>query len=196
MGRRGSGTCVIMTRGVRIALLVLALAGLGACGSAGDPGGADVPAIEGSAASEELDALALETGALPDSAQIDPAGRYGRRYEGGSDSFCIIPDGGSRGRYRFGAEMRIGGDEYCRGSGRAKLSADKLLLRFDGAGSECMVVARYEGDKIVLPGGLDLKCASLCSSRGSFSGVSFPRLDRDVAAARGMRDAERRNLCR
>ncbi len=187
---------MIIAGGVRTALLALALAGLGACGSAGDPSGVDAPAIAGSAASEELDALAFETGALPDSAQIDPAGRYGRRYEGGSDSLCIIPDGSARGRYRFGAETRIGGDEYCRGSGRAKLSADKLLLRFDGGGAECMVVARYEGDKIVMPGGLDLKCASLCSSRGSFSGVSFPRLDRDVAAAKGMRDAKRQQLCR
>ena len=182
--------------GMRAALLALALAGLGACSDGSGSAAADAPAMAGSAASDELDALALETGALPDSAQIDPAGRYGRRYEGGSDSLCLIPDGSARGRYRFGAETRIGGDEYCRGSGQAKLSADKLLLRFEGAGSQCMIVARYEGDKIVTPGGLDLQCAALCSSRGSFSGVAFPRLDRDVAAARGMRDAKRQQLCR
>jgi hypothetical protein len=179
----------------RIPALLLALAGLAACSGSDDLNFSDGSASS-SAASQELDALALETGALPDSTQIDPSGRYGRRYEGGSDSFCVIPDGGARGRYRFGAETRIGREEYCRGSGRAKLSADRLLLRFEGAGTDCMIVARYEGDKIVLPGGLDLKCASLCSSRGSFSGVSFPRLDRDVATARTMRDAERHPLCR
>ena len=185
-----------MRRGWRSAMLPLALAGLGACSGGGDSAAREAPAIDGSAASEELDALALETGALPDSMEIDPAGRYGRRYEGGSDSFCLIPDGTARGRYRFGAETRIGSDEYCRGGGQARLSADKLLLRFEGAGSQCTIVARYEGDKIVMPGGLDLQCAALCTSRGSFSGVAFPRLDRDAAAARGMRDAKRQQLCR
>jgi hypothetical protein len=178
---------------VRAAALLM-LAALAGCGSgASDP---DAAASESSAAAKELDALALETGALPDRAQSDPSGRYGRRYEGGTDSLCLIPDGSTRGRFRFGAETRIGGEEYCRGTGRAKLSGDKLLLRFEGVGSACLIVARYEGDKIVLPGGLDLSCAALCSSRGSFAGVSFPRRDRDVVAARGMPDTKGHLLCR
>ncbi|MBT2187118.1 hypothetical protein [Sphingobium nicotianae] len=187
---------MIARGGRRTLLLMLGLAGLAACSDADERNYADAEASSGSAASENLDALAVETGALPDTAQIDPSGRYGRRYEGGSDSLCVVPDGSARGRYRFGAETRIGGEEYCRGTGHARLSADKLLLRFDGAGSECMIVARYEGDKIVMPGGLDLHCAALCSSRGSFSGVAFPRLDRDVATARGTRDARGQPLCR
>ncbi len=148
--------------------------------------------------SAELDSLALESGALPDRAELDPAGRYGRQYEGGSDSLCLVPEAGGRGRYRFGAETRIGQDEYCTGSGQAKLSADTLILRFEGAGgnSDCLAVARYEGDKIVFPGGLDVGCAALCSSRGSFAGVSFPRIDRDVAQARRMKDRVGNALCR
>lgn len=178
--------------GVRAAcLLLLGLPLLGACS-----GGTDGDEQASSVAAQELDALALETGALPDREQTDPAGRYGRRYEGGSDSFCLIPDGGARGRYRFGTETRIGEDEYCRGGGKAKMSADKLLLRFDGRGDECLIVARYEGDKIVMPGGLDVKCAELCSSRGSFAGVSFPRIDRDVTAARKMQNRDKTLLCR
>jgi hypothetical protein len=176
---------------IRLRAAWLSLLALSAC--SGEPG---TEQAASSPAAEELDALALETGALPDREQTDPAGRYARRYEGGSDSLCLIPDGGARGRYRFGAETRIGSDEYCRGAGRAKMSADKLLLRFEGEGQECLIVARYEGDKIVLPGGLDLKCAELCSSRGSFAGVSFPRIDRDVAAARQMRDRDKVLLCR
>jgi hypothetical protein len=172
--------------------LLGALLWLAGCSS--DSSGDDASPMSPAAA--ELDALALETGALPDRAQTDPSGRYGRRYEGGSDSFCVTPDGGARGRYRFGAETRIGQDEYCRGTGRAKMSADKLLLRFEGQGKDCMIVARYEGDAIVMPGGLDLACAALCSSRGSFAGVSFPRIDHDVAAARQMNDRDKRELCR
>lgn len=178
---------------MRAAMVLLVLACLPGCGGADSARSDDVAT---SPASEELDALALETGALPDRAQIDPAGRYGRRYEGGSDSLCLIPDGSARGRYRFGAETRIGADEYCRGTGRAKMSADKLLLRFEGQASECLIVARYEGDEIVMPGGLDLACAALCSSRGSFAGVRFPRMDRDVSAARQMRDKDKAILCR
>jgi hypothetical protein len=167
---------------------------LAGCDGTATSSGQDEAAM--SPAAEELDALAVETGALPDRVETDPAGRYGRRYEGGSDSFCLIPDGGARGRYRFGAETRIGQEEYCRGTGRTRLTADKLMLHFDGAGKDCMIVARYEGDKIVFPGGLDLRCAALCSSRGSFAGVSFPRIDRDIVAARQMRDMRRNQLCR
>jgi hypothetical protein len=174
------------------AALLGSLFWLAACGS--DSNSDDTSPMSPAAA--ELDALALETGALPDREQTDPSGRYGRRYEGGSDSLCIIPDGSARGRYRFGAETRIGQDEYCRGTGRAKMSADKLLLRFEGQGKDCMIVARYEGDAIVMPGGLDLACASLCSSRGSFAGVSYPRIDHDVAAARQTTDRDKRALCR
>ncbi len=180
----------------RLAAMLLALSTVAGCNNDPDPLLADAPGTADSPAARELDALALETGALPDQGESNPAGRYARRYEGGSDRLCLIPDGASRSRYRFGAETRIGQDEYCRGTGSAKLSADKLLLRFEGAGKDCMVVARYEGDKIVLPGGLDAACAALCSSRGSFSGVSFPLVDHDVVAARKMADKDERPLCR
>jgi len=173
---------------------VLALAMLAACNN--DPGTAESDEAPASPAAEGLDALALESGALPDRDETEPAGRYGRRYDGGSDSFCLVPDGSARGRYRFGAETRIGGDEYCRGTGMARRAGDKLLLRFEGRGGDCRIVARYEGDKIVMPGGLDVACAAVCSSRGSFAGVAFPRIDRDVAAARRMQDRDQVPLCR
>jgi len=176
--------------------LVFVMAVLAGCGS--DPGGgaaaqADPPATP---TARELDALALETGALPERDGTDPAGRYGRRYEGGSDRLCLVPDEAGGADYRFGAETRIGQEEMCRGTGSARRAGDKLLLRFDGAGKNCLIVARYEGDKIVLPGSLDLNCTVLCSSRGSLAGVSFPRLDHDGAAARAMEDGGGRPLCR
>lgn len=184
------------SRGWSLLVALVASSSLTGCNNDPDPIVADSPSSADSPAARDLDALALETGALPDQSASSPAGRYARRYEGGSDRLCVTPDGASRDRYRFGAETRIGQDEYCRGTGSAKLSADKLLLRFDGAGKDCMIVARYEGDKIVLPGGLDVACAALCSSRGSFSGVSFPLVDHDVAAAQKMTDKDERPLCR
>ena len=172
------------------ALLLLALpAGCGA------PQGGE--GESSSAASRELDSLARETGALPDSTQIDPTGSYARRYEGGGDSLCLVPEGSSGRRFRFGAETRIGGEEYCRGRGKARLAGNKLLFEFDGgSGQQCTIVADYEGDRIVLPGSVDIACASLCSDRGSFAGVRFPRTSREASAALKLNDRTGRALCR
>ena len=166
---------------------------LGACSGDGESGGSE--------AADRLNVAALEAGALPDQSQIDPAGRYGRRYEGGADSLCLVPDKEERrDHYRFGVETLIGGDEYCRGTGTAKLAGDKLILRFDGRrgldSAACLIVARYEGDRIAMPGALDISCALQCSRGGSLAAVSFPRIDGDVAAARQMRDGKKDLLCR
>ena len=167
---------------------------LAAC-SERDSSDRDAAANSPSAAAEQLDAVALDSGALP-RADEDPAGRYGRRYEGGVDRLCVVPDADEGpGHYRFGAETMIGQDEYCRGRGKARLSGNKLLMRFEGSGG-CLIVAHYQGDRLVLPGALDMSCELLCSGRGSFAAVSFPRIDRDPAAAGEMRDARKDLLCR
>jgi len=148
------------------------------------------------ATADSLDALAMESGALPDQSIETPVGRYGRRYEGGVDRLCIVPEGEDGERYRFGAEMLIGGDEYCRGAGEAEMDGDMVSLRFEGIGEGCTIKARYEGDRLVMPGQLGMACNLLCSSRGTFAGTAFPRMDRDGAAAAQMRDANKALLCR
>lgn len=182
--------------GARGRIVLLPVAMLAGCDSAGAPSGAPGGDQVQTETASELDALARESGALPDSEGSDPSGRYGRNYEGGRDRLCLVPDGNAHGRYRFGAETRIGQDEYCRGTGTAKLAADKLLLRFEGRGGDCMIVARYDGDQVVMPGALDMRCAQLCSSRGSFAGVTFPRVDRDARQARTLTAADGTALCR
>ena len=149
-----------------------------------------------SATADSLDALAMESGALPNQSAESPVGRYGRRYEGGVDRLCIVPEGEDRDRYRFGAEIRIGGDEYCRGAGEAEMDGDLVSLRFEGIGEDCTIDARYDGDRLVMPGQLGMACNLLCSSRGSFAGTAFPRIDRDATAAAQMRDANKALLCR
>lgn len=171
------------------------LIGLPACDGVPDSRPKERASGEISVAAAELDALARESGALPERERSDPAGRYGRRHESGSDSLCLVPDEERVERYRFGIESRMG-EEQCQGMGSASLSRDKLLLRFEGHGDGCLIVARYEGDGIVMPGAQDVRCAALCSSRGSLAGVRFPRLDRDAAAAKSMRDSAERSLCR
>lgn len=167
---------------------------LAGCGSGS--GEREDRAERSSATADQLDALALESGALPDQSAENPVGRYGRRYEGGVDRLCVTPPSDGSTRYRFGAEMLIGGDEYCRGIGEARFDDGKLLLRFEGIGEGCTIEARYEGDRLVMPGTLGMACNLLCSSRGSFAGMSFPRIDRNAAAAAQMRDANKDLLCR
>jgi hypothetical protein len=175
--------------------MAVLLVGLPACDGVPDSRPEERASREISVAAAELDAIARESGALPDGDRSDPAGRYGRRHESGSDSLCLVPDGKLPDHYRFGLESRIG-QEYCRGSGRASRSRDKLLLRFEGRGDDCLVVARYEGDRVLMPGALDLRCTALCSARGSLAGVRFPRMDRDAAAAKAMQDSAKQPLCR
>lgn len=144
----------------------------------------------------ELDLRARETGALPDRERVDPAGIYQRRYEGGGDRLCLVPEGTGGKRFTFGAETRFGGEEYCLGRGKARLAGDKLLLTFEGGGSSCVIVAGYEGDRIVMPGSVDVSCAALCSGRGSFSGASFPRVRQEKGREQPLKGGDGQPLCR
>ncbi len=191
MGRTGAEGAMAARFLTAVGLLI-ALTSLAGCD---DPQQAESETA--SMASRELDSLARETGALPDSDQINPAGAYSRRYEGGGDSLCVVAEGVSGRRFRFGAETRIGREEYCLGRGEARLAGSKLLLEFEAtSGQQCTIVADYEGDRIVLPGSVDLSCAGLCSDRGSFAGVRFPRVSREEAGALSLKDRAGRSLCR
>jgi hypothetical protein len=173
----------------RARLLVLAASlGVSACNGGGAPSSGE-PRTE---VANSLESLAVESGALDDLTARDPVGSYGRTYEGGRDRLCIVPDDGE-GRYRFGAEMRIGDEGRCGGSGTARYAGDRLIFNF--AGGTCLIVARYEGDRIVMPGAVDVACASLCSDRGSLAGVTFPRTGNDQAAARRSKTHDGDRLC-
>lgn len=144
------------------------------------------------AATSALERAALEAGIVSDASRVSPVGLYQRRHEAGRDSLCLIP--ASDRKYRFGLEAIFGTEQQCRGSGTARRVGDKLILHFSGR-ANCLVVAHYEGDRIALPGVLDMKCASLCSSRGSLEGVAFPRLSSEERAARAALDRGQDRLC-
>lgn len=139
-----------------------------------------------------LERAAIATGVILDADRLSPVGLYQRRHETGRDALCIIPS--ASGDYRFGAEAMFGEGEGCRGQGTARRAGDKLVLSFDSA-SQCIAVAQYEGDRIVFPGVLDLKCAKLCDDRGSFEGVGYPRSASDAAAALRATDRHGEPLC-
>lgn len=176
-------------------VLVLLVAGLlASCGDDRSDATAPPPGLNEGAANvaSQLDALAAEEGVIPDGGDRSPEGGYGRTYPGGRDRLCLVQE--EPGRYRFAAEVRIGQDQGCRGGGEARLDGGELSLTFDGA--ECRIDARYEGDRLVLPGRVEEGCARLCSRRGSFAGVTFPRIGDGRAMASSMTDSQDEVLCR
>jgi len=175
---------------MRCALLLLLAGLLTACGPQGQGEGDRTPpaARQGAAPApaagvNPLERAALAAGVVADGQELSPVGLYRQRHEAGRDSLCILPPpkGKEDEPMRFGLEASFGENIECHGQGDAKPSGDKLILNFSR--SACLIVARYEGDRILLPGTLDSACRKLCSERGSLEGVSFPRVSREASVA-------------
>ncbi|WP_336964255.1 hypothetical protein [Sphingobium aquiterrae] len=179
-----------MARADRFILLPM-LAALAACGGgdAAAPGDHGTPPPQASA----LERAAIASGAIADPRAISPVGLYQRPHEAGRDLLCLIP-GPAQKPYRFGMEAVFGTEQSCRGEGTARRAGDKLILHFSGR-SGCIVVADYEGDRIALPGVVDMACDALCSGRGSLAGVSLPRIGNDPRAAAVATDRRGGTLC-
>lgn len=179
-------------RGVVVAILIL-LPACSAAPSVSDNRSEATSPMRSNDTANALEALAVESGVIGVDATTDAVGSYGRNYEGGEDRLCMLPTGVDSKSYHFGVEIRIGEEEYCRGKGKAQRTGDLLILRF--AGGRCTITAHYDGDRIVLPGIVDKGCASLCSNRGSFAGVNFPRLGLDVGSAEAVVSNDDEGLC-
>jgi hypothetical protein len=147
---------------------------------------------DASAPTSALEQAARDSGLVADVARVSPVGLYQQRHEAGRNSLCVRP--GADGRYRFGVEAVFGAEEACRGTGTARRAGDKLILRFSGS-SQCTIVVQYEGDRVAMPGVVDVACAKLCDANGSFEGVSFPRIAADEQAAKSIRDRNGNALC-
>ena len=139
-----------------------------------------------------LEQAAIEAGVVADVSRLSPVGLYQRRHEAGRDLLCVAPDAAAE--FHFGAEAIFGVEQGCRGQGTARLAGDKLILRFAGR-PRCIIVARYDGDRLAMPGVVDTACARLCDGRGSFAGVSFPRIDGEASAALRARKRDGDRLC-
>lgn len=167
----------------------LALVAVAACGQADAP---SPQAPDSITSGIGLERAALESGVVADVGQVSPVGLYRRRHEAGSDLLCVTPAG--EGRLRFGTEATFGVGERCAGHGTARRTGNKLILSFARAGG-CIVVAQYDGDRIAMPGVIDMKCDRLCEGRGSLEGVSFPRVAAEASVARSATDAQGDPLC-
>lgn len=173
--------------GVFLPLLFLA-----ACQQSATRTGPVVRSDEERSPPSALERAARDTGLVADTARVPPTGLYQQRHEAGRNLLCVRA--GKDGRYRFGAEAAFGTDEVCHGTGAARRAGDKLILRFTGR-SQCTIVAQYDGDRVMMPGVVDVNCARLCAGGASFEGVALPRIASDDQAAAGARDRDGGALC-
>lgn len=149
--------------------------------------GASAPPGRGSGESD-LETAAIAAGVIPDPRSADISGLYARE----TDRLCIVPD---RLDFRAGVVVDYGDRQQCSGTGHVTRAGEGLHLVFDDAPG-CSFDARFDGDRIVLPGRLPGACAKLCSGRASLAGLDVERLSESPTEAATLRDPKGRLLCR
>ncbi len=136
---------------------------------------------------QDLEKAAIERGMIRSPGDTEIAGLYARD----TDRICIVPT--SIG-YKIGAFVDYGDGITCSGSGTASRVGETLHIEL-GEPDTCGFDAKFDGDKITLPGALPEGCSKLCSRRASYAGLEVSRLSESPAEAAAMRDANGKRLC-
>lgn len=134
--------------------LLLALLALGACRGGGDSPG---------------------NGAAPSGTPAQTATLTGL-YEGGEgprrNQMCMIERDGTA---RFGLVVWAReGNNSCSGEGQATREGDRLSLAMRGD-ETCVIPARIEGTRVILPDSLPQGCAYYCASGAQMTGAAFDK---------------------
>jgi hypothetical protein len=145
------------------------------------------PAPQTTSTPTSLEAAAIEAGIVADPASTDPTGLYKRD----RDRICVVP---SATAFRIGIYVDYGDNYYCSGQGEATRAGETLHVELANAPG-CMFDARFEGDRIVLPGRLPDSCQKACSTRASLAGLSAERMSDSPSEASALRDGKGRMLC-
>ncbi|HVI99669.1 MAG TPA: hypothetical protein VM657_11465 [Sphingomonas sp.] len=164
------------------AAALLALALLAGCSDR-----TDEASVTNAGAGSDLEAAAIAAGVIPDPASTDPTGLYARD----AGRVCVSP---APQDFAIGVDLDYGDGQRCSASGVARREGELLRVTLAGQG-DCAFAARFEGDRIVLPGTLPDGCRSYCTGRASLAGMEAERLSDSAAEARAMRDARGRLLC-
>ena len=136
---------------------------------------------------QDLEKAAIERGLVRNPADTEIAGLYARD----TDRICIVPT--SIG-YKIGAFVDYGDGITCSGTGTASRVGETLHIEL-GEGGACGFDAKFDGDKISLPGALPDGCDKFCTRRASYAGLEVSRLSESPAEAAAMRDANGKRLC-
>jgi len=158
---------------------VVAVALLSACSTQPAPDARPTPS--------SLEAAAIEAGVISDPASTDPTGLYTRD----RDKICVVP---SATAFRVGVYVDYGNDYFCSGSGEATRSGEVLHVDLSSAPG-CSFDAKFDGDRIAVPGALPDACQQACSKRASFAGLTVERLSDSPSEAAALRDGRGRMLC-
>ncbi len=173
-----------MIRGIVIGALAVALS---ACGSINREAEEQPEPETGS-----LEEAAIDSGAIPDLGELSLSGRYEQSSELGADKFCAVADGNS---YKVGVVAAFGPTAQCEGRGRATLSGETVKIELTGGDEDCSFDASFDGVELRMPGSVPKSCASYCSDRASFAGVSIPLVEEGDAAAQRVSGREIEELC-
>jgi hypothetical protein len=138
-------------------------------------------------APQDLEKAAIERGLVRNPSDTEIAGLYARD----TDRICIVA---SSIGYKIGAFVDYGDGITCSGSGTASRVGETLRIEL-GEGQACGFDAKFDGDKITLPGALPEGCNKLCTRRASYAGLEVSRLSESPAEAAAMRDANGKRLC-
>ena len=158
---------------------LVALLLLGGCHAASSPDARPTPS--------GLEAAAIEAGVISDPASTDPTGLYARD----RDKICVVP---SATAFRVGVYVDYGNDYFCSGSGEATRSGETLHVDLTSAPG-CSFDAKFDGDRISVPGALPDACQKACSRRASLAGLNVERLSDSPSEAAALRDGRGRMLC-
>ncbi len=161
-------------------LLVAVLCLLASCS-------APQPTPTASTNTTSLEAAAIAAGIVADPSNTDPTGLYARD----RDKICVVP---SATAFHVGIYVDYGQTYYCSGQGEATRAGETLHVELTSAPG-CSFDARFEGDRIAIPGRLPDACQKACSERASLAGLSAEKLSDSPSEAAALRDGKGKMLC-
>ena len=121
-------------------------------------------------AGSALDKQAIDAGILPDPNNLEFAGRFETRSDGGTDKFCAVGDGTNK--FNIGVLAVPGAQSKCEGQGTAKLNGGTVRISLQGKGA-CEFDAQYDGVELRFPRLIDGGCAAYCTAGASLSGTHY-----------------------
>jgi hypothetical protein len=144
------------------------------------------------AAVSSLEQAAIDAGVIPDVRNVTLSGAFERQSDLGTDRFCAV--GNDENGYQVGMIAVFGPGTKCEGLGEAERSGENVRITLNSE-EKCSFTARFDGVELELPGGLPDGCASYCSPRAGFEGVSFFMIGEGDAVARSTSGRDFDNLC-
>ena len=139
-----------------------------------------------------LEQAAIDAGVIPDVRNVTLSGAFERQSNLGTDSFCAV--GNDENGYQVGMIAVFGPNSKCEGLGEAERDGENIRITLNSE-EKCSFTARFDGVELKLPGGMPDGCASYCSPRAGFNGVSFYLIGEGDAVARSTRGRDFENLC-